>query len=969
MYSNEYEDEQEEQQSENFLVNFYHNNKILVWIFIGIILFILIMSLLTKGGSNNKTNITYDVTLSPEGELFVNIGRSDNIIATVTNDPKATFTWSVADETIVKVDNGNVTGLDYGKTEVTATYIDSKNEKHSASKTVTVGDGDPNIPLTNVSFKEGDLFMPLNDTYQIALTLNPSRGFIQNEKFTSSNPSVATVDNRGVVKSVGEGESTITFDVNNGQFRKELKVYVNRNYTKKEIIVTPERISFDGELRKIKVGTVERLTYTLDPQNADPDKLIWESSDENVVTVENGKIRAISEGRSRVTVKSVNGASDTIDIEVESDIVEVTDISLSTNNMYLTVGQSQSIIPVVLPDNASNKALSYTPLNGAVASVVPNDTGTQATITGISAGETSIIVRSTNGVEKILYVTVTGSGSSGGSSSGGSSSGGSSGGGNSQTIKVRVNGDTPEKTCTGQTLKYYSNPTVTITLNGGISQIKYCYSTSSKCTPSTVATSTTSFTISGKGLYTLRIKKFDQSGNEIASSDSGNYYDGALEYYINTKAEGTKCTGGSSGGSSETGGSLYTVNKTLYTTRNASLSNPYINGTQVKFTVTDKNGGYIKIGVVQYRSNYSCVPNTKVTDYKYVTLNVNGQNEICIAEYPNGSSSASNTVYRYVYVTTSDCLQSCKNDTTGYCLNQCTSGGGTSNTTTPTITTSPTTSPRVTTSPSPTATTTATCGKGEYRGTDGKCNPCKVGTYKDVTGNQGCSSCPAGTYQDKTGQTSCKSCPSGQYQNQTGQASCKACSGTVSSDKKSCTTKPTEVYVSEKTGTTYAWAYNLSANKSGTFTNTIKSGVDTSTGNTVSCVKFPSTRYSQAYTYTVGQSALGIPFERAYNGACKADVLVEFKPSDGSSIVTKTVHITLPKLSGYSENYTCAKMTGSTYTNITNCYYTKYSSSTSFINSVNSSGVTDKYVYGCVEKSTGCGSSGKCYDVWKCTRN
>jgi hypothetical protein len=120
------------------------------------------MTIITKGGSNKKEELTYDVTIQPEGEIYVNVGKSFNLIAQVKNDSKAEITWSVEDPTVVKVDNGNVTGLDYGNTKVTATYIDSKNNKHTATRNVTVGDGDPNVTLTDVSFKDGDLYMPRN---------------------------------------------------------------------------------------------------------------------------------------------------------------------------------------------------------------------------------------------------------------------------------------------------------------------------------------------------------------------------------------------------------------------------------------------------------------------------------------------------------------------------------------------------------------------------------------------------------------------------------------------------------------------------------------------------------------------------------------------------------------------------------------------------------------------------------------
>ena len=427
MYSDDEEEEKEEQSSENFFVSFYRNNKVLVWVLLGVLAFVIIMSLLTKGGSKNEEKIEYSISIYPEGDIFVEIGKSTNILASVKNDPNAEIIWTIGDEDIAIIDHQNIKGLDYGETTVTAKYLDSNNKEYTDSRKVVVGDGDPNVPLTDVSFKEGDLFMPLNETYTIALSPYPSNGYISSEKFVSSDPNVVTVDNKGNVRSVGEGEATITVNVNDGKFEKKLKVYVDSSFERKEIIVTPEKITFDGQLRKIKVGTTETLTYTVKPTNTDKTKLIWESSNDAVVTVDNGRITGISEGTAKITLSSVNGERAIIDVEVESDIVQVTEVNLTATELYLTKGESQVITPRVLPDNASNKALSYTSLDTSVAYVIPNSTGTQATVTGLSAGYATIVVKSTNNIEALLTVLVSdpNGGNSGGN--GGGSSGGSGG--------------------------------------------------------------------------------------------------------------------------------------------------------------------------------------------------------------------------------------------------------------------------------------------------------------------------------------------------------------------------------------------------------------------------------------------------------------------------------------------------------------------------------------------------------------
>ena len=669
MYNDEYDDEQDET-NEGFIKNFYYNNKVLVWIFLGIIIFILLISLLTSGGSSKQVaEKKYDVVIQPEDEkeFIISIGHSENLVATVSDDPNGRISWSVADENIAKVDHDNVVALNYGRTTITATYIDSNDKPHTDSRDVIVADGDPSLTLTDVSFKNGDLFMPLNSTYLIALNLIPTNAYVENKTFTSSNPSVASVDNKGLVTAVGEGEATITFSVNNGRFTKNLRVYVDRSYHVTEIVITPDEISFDGELKKIKVGTTDNLTYRLSPENADPDKLIWSSDDESVVTVDNGRIRGLKEGHATVTVSSINGTKDKIDIEVESDIIPVSDINLSVTDISLTVGQTQVITPVISPDNASNKALSYTSQDSSIASVSPNETGTQATITASSVGYTTITISASNNVEKQLNVTVTGN--SGGSSNGGSSNSGSSGGGDDATIVVRSASNNLAKSYEEVRNMYASGPsTVTITIHSGVSKIKYCLVpyTGSDCNPNVEMNGTGTLSVPNGNIYLLCIKKYDRSGNEIGSS-SPNYSNGVLHYYINTKGNGASASTSAttSPTSSTTSTSLYTV-RGVYSTETSARAYPSYNSTKVYFNVNSSVGHVM----ICYSTVRGCTPTKKITGAETIQINQPGLWIFTIKEvYTNGTTK---TDYRYVFI---------KNSLA-----------------------TPTASPRVTTTPRPTAT-------------------------------------------------------------------------------------------------------------------------------------------------------------------------------------------------------------------------------------------------------------------------
>ena len=393
MYSSEYEDEQINNNSNN---SFYQNNKKLVWIFIAIILIVIIVVILKNKMGSSTVNPVNDVSVMiyPEAEISISPGNTYKLIAVVNNNPNATVTWSSSNEDILKVDGGVVTGIDYGKATVTASYIHSDNNKYEMLKEIIVADGKVGVEVTEISIKDGELIMPVDGTYTIGLNVVPSKGYITSKVFKSSNENVVVVDNKGNVKAIGEGEATITININNGTFNKELKVFVSKDYSSSEIVVSPTKIVLNKESTKIKVGGTVKLSYTVVPSEARGSNLIWTSSDASVLTVDNGGIiTALKEGKVTIKLASLNGINDTLDIEVIPDAVPVTEISLSLSDIYLEAGQSQTITPVVIPDTATDKTLTYTSSDENIIKVESTNEGTSCSITGVSSGTATLTIK------------------------------------------------------------------------------------------------------------------------------------------------------------------------------------------------------------------------------------------------------------------------------------------------------------------------------------------------------------------------------------------------------------------------------------------------------------------------------------------------------------------------------------------------------------------------------------------------
>ncbi|MBU3107471.1 Ig-like domain-containing protein [Clostridium gasigenes] len=76
------------------------------------------------------------------------------------------------------------------------------------------------------------------------------------------------------------------------------------NVISNEDIIKAERVTLDKKAIELLKGTVDKIETTILPKNSTNTKLIWASSDENIVKVdENGNVTAIKEGNAKITVR------------------------------------------------------------------------------------------------------------------------------------------------------------------------------------------------------------------------------------------------------------------------------------------------------------------------------------------------------------------------------------------------------------------------------------------------------------------------------------------------------------------------------------------------------------------------------------------------------------------------------------------------------------------------------------------
>lgn len=289
-------------------------------------------------------------------------------------------------------------------------------------------------------------------------------------EWTSSDESVVTVDENGVVTAVGAGEADITAAVQDADISSVTHV---------KVVITPTGVDAPDTLELYTNGESEKsLDAKIIPENATEVKLAYVSSDDGVATVdENGLVTAVADGECTITAYVVADAPATAESAtqeaaavVTSDDEEVTSeattddgvammpedladvdsafgvvpdgmkaetkvtvstkvekIELDQTKGSLKVGNSVTIKATVTPDDATDKTVTWSSSDEKVATVDSN-----GKVTAVASGNAVITATSESNEDvKANYdVTVTDKATS---SSTGSNKGTTSSKGNTST--------------------------------------------------------------------------------------------------------------------------------------------------------------------------------------------------------------------------------------------------------------------------------------------------------------------------------------------------------------------------------------------------------------------------------------------------------------------------------------------------------------------------------------------------------
>ena len=244
----------------------------------------------------------------------------------------------------------------------------------------TVGKAITIDPVVDAGYTHGELTSMTGLLHENS----PYNAFVTSD-FTCSTVNPGSIHQFYIITPLKKGTWTFMISVNVTQGHKDVV------YTITAVDVT--NISLNFQELTLKKGQSETITPTITDSNAET-SLNWVSSDNSVATVtQNGKVTANGIGTAIITCTAHNGVSAQCIVTVKPQYV--TGVNISETNSTLTIGDSHQLTVSILPADATDKSVTWSSTNEAVA--VVNENGL---VTALKSGSCQIKATANDGSGK-----------------------------------------------------------------------------------------------------------------------------------------------------------------------------------------------------------------------------------------------------------------------------------------------------------------------------------------------------------------------------------------------------------------------------------------------------------------------------------------------------------------------------------------------------------------------------------------
>lgn len=240
--------------------------------------------------------------------------------------------------------------------------------------------------LSGVSISNAPQSLSVGSSVQLDAAISPE-DYICHISWKSSDNSVLRVLSNGKVIAVGQGEAVITASV--GECTSSVTITVTGEQPGESGLTG---VSLDRYTLTLYAGEeAEQLTATLKPEGTEA-TIRWTSSNQTAATVsQDGKVTPLAAGITVVTAAAGDYRASCI-VTVQPERVRVTGIRFDEPTHTLMMGSTVTLQPIIAPDDATVKNLTWVSSDEQTATV--SRTGI---VTALSVGETTITATTVDG--------------------------------------------------------------------------------------------------------------------------------------------------------------------------------------------------------------------------------------------------------------------------------------------------------------------------------------------------------------------------------------------------------------------------------------------------------------------------------------------------------------------------------------------------------------------------------------------
>lgn len=326
---------------------------------------------------NDKIGAVESVTMRPNESVFLDLWFSPDVSFSDKSEAEnLTYNWSTGYLTAPNTPEGSADLV------FSNGYPEGDERRIEAVVHVTWSEK----LLSDISISNAPQSLTIGSSAMLEANVD-SDSYVKYVSWESSDTSVLRVLSNGKVVAVGQGEAVITASI--GEATSSVTITVTGEQPGESGLTG---VSLDRYTLTLYAGEEgEQLTATLKPEGTEA-TIRWTSSNQTAATVsQDGKVTPLAAGVTVVTAAAGDYRASCI-VTVQPKRVRVTGIRFDEPTHTLMMGSTVTLQPIIAPDDATVKNLTWVSSDEQTATV--SRTGI---VTALSVGETTITATTVDG--------------------------------------------------------------------------------------------------------------------------------------------------------------------------------------------------------------------------------------------------------------------------------------------------------------------------------------------------------------------------------------------------------------------------------------------------------------------------------------------------------------------------------------------------------------------------------------------